>query len=303
MNEDEIFYLFSLAVALTSLLLLALIVIVLIQYTIPVVREMGIDYFITSSWNPVLGKEKYGILPYLLGTILTSFIAIVVGVPISFGIAVFLTEFSSKTLKRYLSIIIDLLAAIPSIIYGLWGFFVFRNFILDYIEKPLHYYLGGLSLFAASPTGLDILNGGLILAIMIIPIISSVTREVLEQVPTEIKEGIYAIGGNKYDVVVHGSINYAKSGIIGAILLGLGRAIGETMAVSMVIGNATGENALPMSLFSAGQTLSSLIANEFNEANPTSLHPNALIGAGLVLLLMAIVVNLVARAIIGKYKR
>ncbi|MCI4439313.1 phosphate ABC transporter permease subunit PstC [archaeon] len=303
MNEDEVFYLFSLAVASISLLLLALILVVLVQYTLPVIKEMGFDYFITSSWNPVFGKERYGILPYFLGTVLTSFIAVLVGVPISFGIALFLTEYSNKTLKKYLSIMIDLLAAIPSVIYGLWGFFVFRNFILDYIEKPLHNYFGKISIFSATPTGLDFLSGGLILAIMIIPIVSSVTREVLELVPTEIKEGIYAIGGNRYDVIVYGSIRYSKNGILGAILLGLGRAVGETMAVSMVIGNATGENALPRSLFSAGQTLSSLIANEFNEANPTSLHPNALVGAGLVLLMMAIVVNLGARAIVSKYKR
>ncbi|MBO3801200.1 MAG: phosphate ABC transporter permease subunit PstC [Thermoproteota archaeon] len=303
MNEDEIFHLFSLAVASISLLLLALIFVVLVQYTFPVINKMGINYFISTSWNPVFGKEEYGILPYFLGTVLTSFIAILVGVPVSFGIALFLTEYSNKTLKNYLGTMISLLAAIPSVIYGLWGFFIFRNFILEYIERPLYHYFGGLSIFSTTPTGLDFLNGGLILAIMIIPIVSSITTEVLEQVPTEIKEGIYAIGGSRYDVVVHGSIRYSKNGIIGAILLGLGRAIGETMAVSMVIGNATGENALPKSLFSAGQTLSSLIANEFNEANPTSLHPNALIGAGLVLLIMAVIVNLSARMIVSKYKR
>jgi phosphate transport system permease protein len=299
MNKDKIFYLSSLAIALIPLLLLGLIFFVLIEYAFPVIKRMGLSYFITSTWNPVF--DEYGIFPYLLGTLLTSFIALVVGTPISLGVALFLTEYSNRNLKKYLSIIIDLLAAIPSVIYGLWGFFIFRKFLLNYIEKPLHFYFGGIIIFSAVPTGLDFLNGGLILAIMIIPIVSSIVREVLQLVPAELKEGIYAMGGNKYDVIVY-SIHYSKSGILGAILLGLGRAIGETMAVSMVIGNAIGENALPRSLFSAGQTLSSLIANEFNEANPTSLHPNALIGAGLVLLLIAVIVNLAARAIVKKYK-
>jgi len=303
MIEDKVFHVISLCTASISLLILILAFAVLFQYSVPVIQKMGVEFFISYEWNPVVGREKYGLLPYLLGTIITSSIAMVIGVPISVGVAIFLTEFSGVKLKKIISMLIDLLAAIPSVIYGLWGFFVLREWILILIEKPLHKYFGWISIFGGEPTGLDLLNGGIVLSIMIIPIVSSVTREALEQVPREIKEGIYAIGGSKFDVIVYGSINYAKSGILGAALLGLGRAIGETMAVAMVIGNATGENALPKSLFSAGQTLASLIANEFNEANPTSLHPNALIGAGLVLLIMAIAVNFLARLLVRERRR
>jgi phosphate transport system permease protein len=202
--------------------------------------------------------------------------------------------------RKPLSYIIELLAAVPSVIYGLWGMFVFRFWVKDFIEEPLSKYLGFIPIFQGQPFGLDIFTAGLVLAVMIIPTVSSVSREVLTAVPNTLREAAYSIGATKWEVIKLGVLSYAKSGIFGATILGLGRAVGETMAVSMVIGNAIGEAAIPTSLFKAGQTMASLIANEFNEADPISLHAKALIGVGLILFLFALAVNLIAQIMIWR---
>jgi phosphate transport system permease protein len=197
-----------------------------------------------------------------------------------------------------LSFIVELLAAVPSVIYGLWGIFVFRFWVRDFIEVPLSTYLGFIPIFQGAPHGLDIFTGGMILAIMIIPTVASVSREVMMAVPNAQREAVYSIGATKWEVIKLGVLSYARSGLFGAAILGLGRAVGETMAVTMVIGNTIGEAALPTSLFKGGQTMASLIANEFNEADPVSLHPSALIGVGLILFFFALIVNIIAQLLV-----
>jgi phosphate transport system permease protein len=224
----------------------------------------------------------------------------VIGVPISLGIAIFLSEIAGSKLKTSLSFIIELLAAVPSIIYGFWALFVFRFWIIDFVEKPLYNLFGGsLPFFAKTPFGLDVFTAGIVLAIMIIPIISSIIRELLLVVPNSQREAAYSLGATRWEAIKIAVLPYAKSGILGATIIGLGRAIGETMLVTLIIGNAIGLNAIPTSLFSQSQTLSSLIANEFNEA-ASDLHLSALIGLGAVLLLLTMVINIIAQFLVFK---
>jgi phosphate transport system permease protein len=260
---------------------------------VPVVQKFGANFFFGKAWNPVEGREVYGALPYLLGTLVTSGIALLIGVPLSLGIAVFLVEMSPRTLRVPIGYLVELLAAVPSVIYGLWGLFVFRYWILDYIEKPISTYLGWLPIFSGTPFGLDIFTAGIILSIMIVPTVASISKEVISAVPNSIREGAYSIGATKWEVIRHWVISYGRSGIFGAVILGWGRAVGETMAVAMLIGNATGPAAMPTSLFKPGQTMASLIANGFLEATG-SLQIAAYIGVGLILLIMSFAINIAA---------
>jgi phosphate transport system permease protein len=205
-----------------------------------------------------------------------------------------------KTLKVPISYLVELLAAVPSVIYGLWGLFVLRFWVLDYIEKPISAYLGWIPIFSGTPFGLDVLTAGIILAIMIIPTVSSVSKEVIQAVPDSIREGAYSIGATKWEVIRHWVLSYGRSGIFGAVILGLGRAVGETMAVTMVIGNAIGPSAIPTSLFKPSQTMSSLIANGFLEATPASLELPAYIGVGLILLLLGLSINVIAHVFVSR---
>jgi phosphate transport system permease protein len=223
-----------------------------------------------------------------------------IGVPISLGIAIFLSEIAGSKLKTSLSFIIELLAAVPSIIYGFWALFVFRFWLVDFVEKPLYNLFGGsIPFFAKTPFGLDVFSAGIVLAIMIIPIISSIIRELLLVVPNSQREAAYSLGATRWETIKIAVLPYAKSGILGATIIGLGRAIGETMLVTLIIGNAIGLNAIPTSLFSQSQTLSSLIANEFNEA-ASELHLSALIGLGAVLLLLTMAINVIAQFLVFK---
>ncbi|MCW4044862.1 MAG: phosphate ABC transporter permease subunit PstC [Candidatus Bathyarchaeota archaeon] len=264
-----------------------------------VLQRFGLDFFMGTNWNPVEGRESFGVLPYLLGTLVTSGIALLIGVPLSLGIAIFLAEMAPKAIRVPVSYLIELLAAVPSVIFGLWGLFVLRFWVLNYIEIPVNANLGWIPIFSGTPFGLDIFTAGIILAIMIIPTVASVSREVISAVPNSIREGAYSIGATKWEVIRHWVLSYGRSGILGAIILGLGRAIGETMAVTMVIGNAVGPNAMPTSLFQPGQTLPSLIANGFLEA-PTPLEKSAYIGAGLVLLLLSLLINILAHILVTR---
>ncbi len=282
---------------------LAVIIIMVLEISIgsePVLSKFGFDFLIGTDWNPV--KDVYGALPYVLGTLVTAGIAMLIGVPISIGIAMYLVEMAPKKVRTFLSFLVELLAAVPSVIYGLWGLFVLRFWIKDYIEVPLGDYLGFIPLFSSSgtPLGLNVLTAGIILAIMIIPTVSAVSREVISAVPSAQREAGFAIGATKWEVFRHAVIPYGRSGLFGASILGLGRAVGETMAVTMVIGNAIGLAALPISLLEPGQTMASIIANEFNEADPFTLHPSALIGIGLVLFIVAMAINTVASFMISK---
>ena len=300
---DNLFKLLTAVFASGVIVTLSLIVYNLVFESYPVFDRFGFSFFTGVSWNPVAGRELFGSFPYILGTLVTSIIALAIGVPISLGIAIFLSEMSPSAVRVPLSFLIELLAAVPSVIYGLWGLFVFRFWVVDFVEKPLSTYLGFIPVFQGTPFGLDVLTAGLILAIMIIPTISSVSREVLIAVPNTQREAAYSIGATRWESIRIGVLSYARSGLVGAAILGLGRSIGETMAVTMVIGNAVGSAAIPTSLLKPSQTMASLIANEFNEADPTSLHPSALIGVALILFIFALAINIFARFLVWRVVR
>ena len=285
-----------------TLFMVALVFFALAEGSIPIFQEEGFNFITGTDWNAVEGRESFGALPYIIGTLVSSTIAMAIAVPISVGIAIFITEMMKNKLGTVLSFIVELLAAVPSIIYGLWGLFVFRFWIRDYVEEPLHNTFGGFPLFAQAPFGLDVFTAGIILAIMIIPIITAVSREVIKAIPHSQKEAAYALGATRWEMVKTAILPSSRTGLMGATFLGLGRAIGETMLVTLVIGNAIGLAAIPTSLFSQSQTLSSIIANEFNEAS-NDLHLSALIGLGLVLFVITIFINVAAIYIISKVSK
>jgi len=299
-TADKIFKIAATAAGVYVLVVIALMVFELLTESGPVWQEEGLAFLVGSDWNAVEGRESFGAAPYILGTLVTAGLAMAIGVPLSIGIAMFISQ-APKFLASPLSIVVDLLAAVPSVIYGLWGLFVFRGFFLELFERPMHEAFGGsIWLFAPAPFGLDILTASVILAIMIIPTISAVSREIMMAVPQMQKEAAYMLGATKWEMFKLSVFPYAKTGLIGAAILGLGRAVGETMAVTMLIGNATGPGAFPQSFFQAGQTMSSIIANEFIEASPASLHLPALIGVGVTLLLVAIGINVVAHILVSR---
>jgi phosphate transport system permease protein len=299
LTHDNIFKILTAVIAASAATILIINAYVLITGSGTVLQKFGGSFLTGKNWNPVVGRESFGVLPYVLGTLLTSGIALLIGVPLSLGIAIFLVEMAPKVVRVPISYLVELLAAVPSVIFGLWGLFVLRFWVLDYIEIPLNTYLGWIPFFSGAPFGLDFFTAGIILSIMIIPTVASVSREVISAVPDSIREGAYSIGATKWEVIRHWVLSYGRSGIFGAIVLGLGRAVGETMAVTMVIGNAVGPNAMPATLFQPGQTLPSLIANGFLEA-PTPLEKSAYVGAGLVLLLISLLINIAAHLMVTR---
>jgi phosphate transport system permease protein len=299
LTGDFLFKNLAAIVAASAVVILLITGYVLTTGSVPVVQKFGANFFFGNAWNPVEGRELFGALPYLMGTLVTSGIALLIGVPLSLGIAIFLVEMAPRTLRVPIGYLVELLAAVPSVIYGLWGLFIFRYWMLDYIEKPISTYLGWIPIFSGSPFGLDLFTAGTILAIMIIPTVASISKEVISAVPNSIREGAYSIGATKWEVIRHWVISYGRSGIFGAVILGLGRAVGETMAVSMLIGNATGPAAMPTSLFRPSQTMASLIANGFLEATG-SLEVSAYIGVGLILLFMSLAINVGAGILVSR---
>jgi phosphate transport system permease protein len=299
LTGDFVFKNLAAIIAASAVVILLITGYVLTTGSVPVVQEFGTYFFFGTAWNPVEGRELFGALPYVIGTLATSGIALLIGVPLSLGIAIFLVEMAPRTLRVPIGYLVELLAAVPSVIYGLWGLFIFRYWMLDFIEKPLSTYFGWLPIFSGTPFGLDIFTAGAILAIMIIPTVASISKEVISAVPNSIREGAYSIGATKWEVIRHWVISYGRSGIFGAVILGLGRAVGETMAVSMLIGNATGPAAMPTSLFSPSQTMASLIANGFLEATG-ALEVSAYIGVGLILLLMSLAINVGAGILVSR---
>ena len=298
---DKIFRLVVIGAAGYTMLLLGLVAFSIFSGSAEVFYSEGVIGFITGTdWNAVEGRESYGALPYVVGTLISSGIAMAIGVPVSLGIAVFIVEIAPQRLSVPLSFVIELLAAVPSVIYGLWALFVFRFWVKDLIEVPLYNAFGGsIPLFARAPFGLDVFTAGIVLAIMIIPTVSSISREVIRAVPNSQREAAYSLGATRFEAVGTAIFPYARSGLFGAAILGLGRAVGETMLVTMIIGNAIGPSAIPNSFFAPSQTLSSLIANEFNEA-VTSLHVSALIGLGVVLFMLTIGINIGARVMVSR---
>lgn len=257
----------------------------------------GFGFLTTSTWDPV--NEIFGALPFIFGTIVSSFLALIIAVPFSLGIAIYLSELAPERLRTPLSFIIELLAAVPSVIIGLWGIFILVPFIRDYLAPPLSTYLGFLPLFQGPMYGLSMLSGGVILAIMIIPITSSISREAIMTVPTHQREGALALGATGWETTRIAVLPYARSGIVGAVILGFGRAIGETMAVTMVIGNSP---RISESLFLPSYTMASVIANEFVEAT-SKLYISSLIEIGLLLLVISVIINIAARLLVsGMFK-
>jgi phosphate transport system permease protein len=264
--------------------------------SLPAIKTFGFKFFYSDEWNPV--TEQFGALVPIVGTLATSIIALLIGIPVSFGIALFLTELSPRWMKRPLGIAVELLAGIPSIIYGMWGFFVFAPVFAEKVEPWLTEHLGSMAvigpLFQGPPMGIGMLTAGLILAIMVIPFIASVMRDVFEIVPPVLKESAYGLGATTWEVVRHVVLPYTKTGVVGAIMLGLGRALGETMAVTFVIGNA---HALSASLLMPGNSISSALANEFTEA-VGDLYTSALIELGLILFIITFIVLALAKLLL-----
>ena len=299
---DSVFSFFAHAAAILTLSLLAGIIIALVIGAMPSIREYGLSFLWRSDWDPV--KESYGGLVMIYGTVMTSIIALVIAVPVSFGIALFLTELSPKWLKRPLGIAVELLAAVPSIVYGMWGLLVFGPILATYVQAPLQSLFAGVpflgSLFTGPPVGIGILSAGIILAIMVIPFIASVMRDVFEVTPPMLKESAYGLGSTTWEVVYKVVLPYTKTGVIGGIMLGLGRALGETMAVTFVIGNTNQLNSL--SVFEAANSISSALANEFAEA-AQGLHQASLIYLGLVLFFITFVVLACSKVLLSQLKK
>jgi phosphate transport system permease protein len=287
--------------ALVLLTLLGIIVSLLIA-SWPTIRSMGFDFLLSAEWNPPM--DRYGALVPIYGTLVSSAIALLIAVPVSFGIALFLTELAPAWLRRPLGIAIELLAAIPSIVYGMWGLLVFSPIFAEYIQPALGNTLGHLPLigrlFAGPPMGIGLLCAGIILAIMIIPFIASVMRDVFEITPPMIRESAYGMGCTTWEVVWNIVLPYSKTGVIGGIMLGLGRALGETMAVTFVIGNTNSLSSA--SLFMPGNSATSALANEFAEAAP-GLHTSALIELALVLFVITLAVLAASRLLLARMSR
>jgi phosphate transport system permease protein len=260
-------------------------------------HAFGFRFFAASDWDPV--NEKFGALPFIYGTLVSSLVALVIAVPLAVGVAVFTTEMCPKALRGPLSFFVELLAAIPSIIYGLWGLFILVPLLSEHVQPFLAKTLGWTGLFSGPSYGLSMFAAGIILAIMIVPIISSITREVLMVVPQQQREGVLALGATRWEMIRVGVLRNARAGIVGGIILGLGRALGETMAVTMVIGNRP---EISKSLFAPGYTMASVLANEFSEATGDT-HLSALIEIGLGLFLVTILVNALAQLLVWTVTR
>lgn len=288
--------------AILTLALLVGIIISLVAGAWPSIQANGLRFLWTAEWDPV--QEKFGGLVMIYGTLMTSAIALIIAVPVSFGIALFLTELSPAWLKRPLGTAIELLAAIPSIVYGMWGLLVFAPLLATYVQQPLQTAFGGVpvlgALFSGAPVGIGILSAGIILAIMIIPFIASVMRDVFEVTPALLKESAYGLGCTTWEVVWKVVLPYTKAGVIGGIMLGLGRALGETMAVTFVIGNFNQLDSL--SLFEAANSITSALANEFAEAQ-TGIHQASLIYLGLVLFLITAIVLALSKLLLSRLER
>jgi phosphate transport system permease protein len=298
---DVVFRNASFGAALLVLVLLAGIMLSMIVGGWPAFREFGLGFITSSVWDTQ--NEQYGAWPAIVGTLSTALIALVIGVPLSLGIAVYLTQLAPAWFKKPVATAIELLAAVPSIIYGMWGLFVFVPLFAAYVQIPLSNIVEGIPivgtvLYSRSPSGLGIFTAGLILAFMIIPFIASITRDMLEQIPSVLRESAYGIGATTWEVVRHVLVPQAGVSIIGAVMLGLGRALGETMAVTFVVGNA---NRLSASILDPGSTIASRIANEFNEA--LGLQLNALIALGCILFFVTFVVLVIARLLVARVKR
>jgi phosphate transport system permease protein len=299
---DRLFAMAAHGAAWLTLALLLGILLSLVAGAAPAIKEYGLSFLWRSEWDPV--QDRYGGLVMIYGTLMTSLIALVIAVPVSFGIALFLTELSPQWLKRPLGVAIELLAAVPSIVYGMWGLLVFGPLLATYVQQPLQHLFKGVpvlgALFSGPPVGIGLLSAGIILAIMIIPFIASVMRDVFEVTPPLLKESAYGLGSTTWEVVWNVVLPYTKTGVVGGVMLGLGRALGETMAVTFLIGNANQLNSI--SLFEPANSITSALANEFAEAGE-GLHQASLIYLGLVLFFITFVVLAFSKLLLAQLKK
>ena len=294
---DRSFFAIILSCGLCVLALVGLIVYELITKSSLSWHAFGLKFFFRSEWDPV--NEQFGALPFVYGTIVSSIVALVIAVPLAIGVAVFITEMSPRWVRGPLAFTTELLAAIPSVIYGLWAIFVLVPLLRAYVQPFLARYFGWTGLFEGPPYGIGMLAAGIILAIMVIPIISSITREVMTAVPQQQREAVLALGATRWEMIRTGVLRNARAGILGGIILGLGRALGETMAVTMVIGNRP---EVAKSLFAPGYTMASVIANEFTEATG-DVYLSALVEVGLALFIVTIIVNILAQFLVWTVTR
>ncbi len=294
---DSIFGALMLGCGLVVLAIVGLIVYELVTKSNLSWHAFGFKFFVRSEWDPV--NEQFGALPFIYGTLVSSFLALLLAVPLGVGVAVFITEMAPRQLRATLSFTTELLAAIPSVIYGLWAIFVLLPLLRDYLQPFLARYFGWTSLFEGPPYGVGMLAAGIILAIMVVPIISSITREVMSAVSQQQREAVLALGATRWEMIWTGVLRNARAGIFGGVILGLGRALGETMAVTMVIGNRP---EIAKSLFAPGYTMASVIANEFSEATGDT-YLSALVEVGLALFLVTIVVNMLAQFLVWTVTR
>jgi phosphate transport system permease protein len=293
---DAVFRVLMLLVALLMVGIVVAMVIALASDSMLALKQFGFRFLTSQRWDPI--KGEFGALPFVYGTVMSSLIALLISVPFSLGIAIFLVEQAPRYIARPVGFLVELLAAIPSVVYGLWGIFVLAPFLRQYVEPALAKALGWLPLFRGTITGIGLLTGGIILAIMVTPIISAVVRDVLAAVPGSQREAALALGATKWEMIRVVLVNGAP-GIAGAVILGLGRALGETMAVTMVIGNRPEISA---SLFEPSYTIASAIANEFTEATG-DLYLSALVELGLILFLVTFIVNGIARLLVWNVTR
>ena len=298
---DTVFHGLTILFALLVLVILGGVIVSLVYGALPALRKFGFGFIVNGAWNPV--TENFGALAPIYGTLVTSLIAMLIGIPVAFGVALFITELCPKWLKRPLGTMIELLAAIPSIIYGIWGLFVLAPFIQQYVEPALIGTLGNIPglgmLFAGPPLGIGVLTAGFILAIMVLPFIAAVMRDVFETVPPMVRESAYGLGATTSEVVWKVVLPFTRVGVFGGILLGLGRALGETMAVTFVIGNS---HHIHASILQPGTTISAALANEFTEA-VGDLYQSSLIALGFILFLITFVVLAAAKLMLIRLQK
>ncbi|MEP7285427.1 MAG: phosphate ABC transporter permease subunit PstC [Chloroflexota bacterium] len=303
---DQYFALILRICSLVGVLLLVGLILILFVDSLEVIGKFGIKFLTGSDWNPVAGLEEFGALPYIFGTVVTSIIALLLATPLALGAALFVSEYAPRWLANPVAFLVELLVAIPSVAYGIWGLFVLVPIMRDHVDPFLQNTIGRLPIVGALfprdglVIGQDLLTAGVILTIMILPTILSISREIISQVPRLQKEGMLALGATKWEMLSTAILPYARGGIVGAMMLGLARAFGETMAVTLVIGNSS--SAITPSLFTPGYTISSAIANQFAEAD-TSLYFSAVVGLGLILLFVSLVFNFIARLLVKRLTR